>query len=96
MQNVTAHAAMYSQLKLRALARLNYLPSWWYLRDMACGLTKRQGWNLDDSEMQGLWQETVEWCRRLCTKMGVQDESGIGAERNRGGEVQEGVGKVES
>lgn len=96
MQNVTAHAAMYSQLKLRALAKMNYLPSWWYLRDMACDVMKRQGWNVDDSEMQQLWQGTVEWCRTVGLKMGIQDDSGTGVKQHGEYAGQESVAKVES
>ncbi|XPS92313.1 hypothetical protein M3J09_001712 [Ascochyta lentis] len=96
MRDVTAKVAMFSTLKLRALARLNYLPSWWYLREMACTVMMRQGWVVDDREMQELWRETVEWCGRVEVKMGVHSDS-AGASKHYGGDVaQEVVGKVES
>jgi hypothetical protein len=95
MQNVTKYSAMFSQLKLRALAKLNYLPSWWYLRDMACDIMKQQGWNVDDSEMQGVWLETVEWCVNLCAKWDVQNNGSSLAKQGKGAEVQEGVSKME-
>lgn len=84
MPDITAKAAMFSRIKLRALARLNYLPSWWFLRTIACDLMKRQGWNLDDREMQGLWEETVLWCGRVEAKVGVQDGGHAGPKRNGG------------
>ena len=93
MKDVTAKVAMFSQLKLRTLARLNYLPSWWYMREMACGVMQRQGWILNDSEMKTYWNETVEWCRRVEVKLGVQGE---GAAMKQEFSGQEGVGKVES
>lgn len=85
MKDITAKASMFSQLKLRTLARLNYLPSWWYLREMACSLMDRQGWLVDDRDMQSFWKETVEWCSRAEIKLGVQGGDKIGAPKGEGG-----------
>ena len=75
MKEITAKASMLPQLKLRALARLNYLPSWWFMREMGCGVMVRQGWLTDDNEMQSLWKGTLEWCKRVETKVGMQGDS---------------------
>ena len=96
MQDVTTKAAMFSQLKLRALAKLNYLPSWWFIREMACMVMKHQGWQLDDREMQILWQETVEWCKGMDMRMGVQHDGAAVVEQHGEDVVQQGLGKVES
>ena len=93
MNDVTAKASMFSQLKLRTLAKLNYLPSWWFMREMACGVMQRQSFNMDDREMQTLWKETVEWCARVEVRLGVQGEN---AAVKPGTAVQEEVGKVKS
>lgn len=81
MKEVTIKASMLPQIKLRALAKLNYLPSWWFLRDMACGIMARQKWLLDDSDMQTLWNSTLEWCRRVELKVGMQSD-GVGPPRH--------------
>ncbi|KZM26050.1 uncharacterized protein EKO05_0005851 [Ascochyta rabiei] len=96
MRDVTARSAMFSTLKLRALARLNYLPSWWHLREMACIVMMRMKWIIDDSEMQGLWMETVEWCGRVETKMGIHTDGAGVPKQHDEDDAQEGVGKVES
>jgi hypothetical protein len=66
---------MFSPLKLAALAKLNFLPSWWFFRDLigselptlikrddGNGEEKVLGWLIDDKEMQNTWKETVRWC----------------------------------
>ncbi|KAF2621637.1 hypothetical protein BU25DRAFT_482612 [Macroventuria anomochaeta] len=100
MKGITTKASMLPQLKLRALARLNYLPSWWFIREMACGVMARQGWLMDDSEMQGLWKETVEWCTRVEIKVGMQGDSAAATKQEerlvQAPTVRERVLKVES
>lgn len=96
MQDVTTKAAMFSQLKLRALAKLNYLPSWWFIREMACVVMKNQGWHLDDSEMEILWQETVEWCKRMDRRTSVQHDGVAVVEMHGNDVMQEGLGTMES
>jgi hypothetical protein len=64
MTDITMKAALFTPLKLRALARLNWLPSWWFLRGMAVTLMRQQGWLVDDSERMGEWTEAVEWCKK--------------------------------
>ncbi|KAH6633226.1 hypothetical protein C7974DRAFT_471421 [Boeremia exigua] len=74
MKDITAKASMFAQIKLRALAKLNYLPSWWLLREAACDFMKRQRWVVNDSNMQTLWKDTLEWCKRVETKLGMQND----------------------
>lgn len=74
MKQTTTKASMLPQIKLRALAKLNYLPSWWILRDMARMVMMRQGWLLEDREMQTLWNNTVEWSRKAEHKFGMQSD----------------------
>lgn len=75
MKEITMKAAMLPQSKLRALARLNYLPSWWYLRSLACENIQALNWPIDDSEMQTLWNDTLEWCKKVESKFGVQGDN---------------------
>lgn len=84
MTEVTMKAALFAPLKLRALARLNWLPSWWFLREMAVTLMKQQGWLVDDSERQGEWREAVEWCKKAETKC-FGAGAGTGAATQDGG-----------
>lgn len=79
MNDVTAKASMFSQLKLRTLAKLNYLPSWWFIREMAYSVMQSQEFNVDDREMQVYWKETLEWCSRVETRMGVQGDNTVKA-----------------
>lgn len=64
MTEITMKAALFTPLKLRALARLNWLPSWWFLREMAVALMRQLGWLVDDGERQGQWTEAVNWCKK--------------------------------
>lgn len=96
MREATAKAAMFSQLKLRALARLNYLPTWWFLRDMACSIMTRSGWLLNDNDMQNHWKETLTWCNKVEIKMGLQSDGGNASRRTGGGEGQDAGGEIES
>lgn len=91
MTEVTMKAALFAPLKLRALARLNWLPSWWLLREMAVTLMKQQGWLVDDSERQAEWRDAVDWCKKAETKcFGAGVGTGVGAAAQDGGlgEVQ--------
>lgn len=98
MNNVTMKAAMFPQLKLRALAKLNWLPSWWFLREMVLDVMARSAWLVDDSERQGEWKESVEWCKKVEMKLFGE----AAAVQNPGGgqvksdPVQESVGKVDT
>ena len=89
MADITMRAALYSPLKLRALARLNWLPSWWFLREMAISFMRQQGWLIDDSERQGEWTDAVDWCKKAETKcFGGGPGAGAGAGgATRGGEL---------
>ncbi len=74
MKDVTIKASMLPQIKLRALAKLNYLPSWWVLREISLNVMMRQGWLIADDEMQMLWMNTLDWCRRVEEKVGMQGD----------------------
>ena len=78
LQRACQYSAMYAPLKLAALAKLNFLPSWWFFRDLVVGglpeLVKgvdgmggekgdgKGGVVIDDGEMMGAWNEAVRWC----------------------------------
>ena len=68
MTDITMKAALFTPLKLRALARLNWLPSWWFLREMAVTLMRQQGWLVNDVERQREWEEAVDWCKKAEVK----------------------------
>ncbi|CAN9080453.1 unnamed protein product [Alternaria alternata] len=55
------YSAMFSPLKLAALAKLNFLPSWWFFREgVMKGLPEMVGERIvDDGEMQREWKEAV-------------------------------------
>ena len=72
MKDATAKGSMLPQLKLRALARLNYLPSWWYLRGVAREICEGRGLLIDDREMQAIFKEALEWCKKVEARTGMQ------------------------
>jgi hypothetical protein len=98
MDNVTMKTALFTTLKLRALSKLNWLPSWWFLREMALGVMERLGWLVDDSEREKEWKEAVSWCAKAEKKL-FGDSA---ATQNQGdsppnpGLMQESVKKVDS
>ncbi|KAH8636026.1 hypothetical protein IG631_07860 [Alternaria alternata] len=61
------YSAMFSPLKLAALAKLNFLPSWWFFREEVMkGLPGMVGERMvDDEEMQREWKEAVCWCMAI-------------------------------
>lgn len=75
MKDFTMKAAMLPSSKLRALARLNYLPSWWFLRTKACEIIAEAKWPIDDTEMQTLWNETLNWAKKVENKFGMQGDT---------------------
>lgn len=98
MDSVSTKAAMYHVLKLRALARLSWLPSWWHLRETALVIMARQGWLVDDSERQGELKESVEWCKKAEKKLFGDN---MAAQNSRGSQtkhdsVHESVGKADT
>ncbi|KAG9189087.1 hypothetical protein G6011_05955 [Alternaria panax] len=73
------YSAIFSPLKLAALAKLNFLPSWWFLRDCAVrGLPEVVGelWVIDDGEMQSAWKEAVVWCVGVLDSVNVKGAVG--------------------
>jgi hypothetical protein len=45
------YGAMMAEPKIRLLALLNLLPSWWFLRSEIATWLQKQGWAVDDSDM---------------------------------------------
>ncbi|KAI4647275.1 uncharacterized protein J4E79_010427 [Alternaria viburni] len=81
LQRACQYSAMFSPLKLAALAKLNFLPSWWFFRDLVVGglpelikgvdgkgEEKGCGVVIDDREMQGAWNEAVKWCDKVIAR----------------------------
>jgi hypothetical protein len=63
MVQTTMHCAMLPWSLLKTLARLNYLPSWWFLRELAKRQVRNQGWCMDDRMMESTWDEAAVWCQ---------------------------------
>lgn len=96
MKDATSKGSMLPQLKLRALARLNYLPSWWYLRGVARELCEHRGLLIDDREMQKIWDDTLAWCKRVEARTGMQgDNAAPKPEAREAPSAPEQVRKVE-
>ncbi|KAI4925300.1 hypothetical protein J4E85_007178 [Alternaria conjuncta] len=81
LQRACQYGAMFSPLKLAALAKLNFLPSWWFFRDLVVGglpelikgvdgkgEEKGLGVVIDDREMQGAWHEAIKWCGNVIAR----------------------------
>ncbi|KAF1829137.1 hypothetical protein BDW02DRAFT_182522 [Decorospora gaudefroyi] len=69
LQQACQYSAIFSPLKLAALAKLNFLPSWWYLRECAVaelhelvGREEGEEDKVDDGVMEDVWKRTVRWC----------------------------------
>jgi hypothetical protein len=96
MKDATSKGSMLPQLKLRALARLNYLPSWWYLRGVARELCEQRGLLIDDREMQKIWDDALAWCKRVEARTGMQgDNAAPKPEAREAPSAPEQVRKVE-
>ncbi|KAJ5062696.1 hypothetical protein J3E74DRAFT_404328 [Bipolaris maydis] len=80
LQRACQYGAMFSPLKLAALAKLNFLPSWWFFRDLAVKGLKHMGWNVVDNEMEETWEEALEWCIEVSRRKG----EGSKKEENQG------------
>ncbi|KAA8626053.1 hypothetical protein PtrV1_01733 [Pyrenophora tritici-repentis] len=76
---------MFTPLKLRILAKINFLPSWWFLREAVIngvrGLRvakvkvggEEEGvktWRVDDSEMSKVWGQARRFCEDVEVKLG--------------------------
>lgn len=64
-QEACQQSANFSYLKLQALANLNYLPSWWYYREIVVELMRIHNWVVDDRVMQTEWSHMVNRCEML-------------------------------
>ena len=65
LQEACQSCAMFPHTTLQVLANLNYLPSWWFFRDMAVKVMKIQSWAVDDRVMQREWSQMTAWCRKF-------------------------------
>lgn len=92
LERACQYSAMYAPLKLAALAKLNFLPSWWFFRDLVIGGLpglvggvggKEEGVVIDDREMQGAWNEAVKWCGNVIVKRERVDAP-VATEEERG------------
>lgn len=81
-QLASQYSALMSHVKLRALAKMSFLPTWWVMREEAkLGLTAH-GILIDDSRMDAAWNESFEWCRKALIRAGEVKEGGIDHEKN--------------
>jgi hypothetical protein len=54
------YSAMFNEHKLRALAILNYLPSWWFLREKFKQWLRKADVNIDDSTMEEVFKTAID------------------------------------
>lgn len=59
LNHANTYASMMNEVKLRALAKLNFLPSWWFLRDHFLSWLEATGRPVDDSIMRAHWKFAV-------------------------------------
>jgi hypothetical protein len=70
LDRACSYSALFSPLKLAALAKLNFLPSWWFFRDLAISALlggvkigdELAVPTIDDRVMQETWMASVKWC----------------------------------
>jgi hypothetical protein len=68
--NVAAkYAAMFSETKLRALALLNFMATWWFLRERVLVNLKYRWVNFDDTVMQSGIKDAVATVSELMSEM---------------------------
>ncbi|CBY00433.1 hypothetical protein IAQ61_011360 [Plenodomus lingam] len=88
LDQVCSYAAAMSHIQLATLAKLGYLPSWWYLRESVVVHMTRQQWIVDDTTMRSEWLTVLGWCRsnlpRAAPKPSVD---GVQGTRGENGEV---------
>ncbi|KAF2036504.1 hypothetical protein EK21DRAFT_105823 [Setomelanomma holmii] len=80
MNEVTKYAAVLSEVKLRALARLNFLPSWWVLREQVVAGFQRTGKLVDDTTMTMQWRNAGTYVMKIMDRTqrqrAVQEDKG--------------------
>ncbi|KAI8935166.1 hypothetical protein NX059_007759 [Plenodomus lindquistii] len=87
MDQVATYAAMMSTIKLAALAKMNYLPTWWFIREMTVRLLGAMKCSVDDGVMMREWAEKLEWVR-ACLPQHMPKRGGGGGEKEK--EEEEG------
>ncbi|KAF1936964.1 hypothetical protein EJ02DRAFT_515496 [Clathrospora elynae] len=87
LQSACQYSALFSPLKLAALAKLNYLPSWWFFRDMAVEEMNGRGWAVVDRGMEDVWGEACRWCVKVNEPRGdygamkIEQDDGSGSKQ---------------
>ena len=84
MDYATDVAANLGILPLQTLARLNFLPAWWILRNTAKQYLLHAGYIVDDRSMEMLYQETSLLYRPPQALQGPASHEAIHAPRRNG------------
>ncbi|CAO2655710.1 Nn.00g045130.m01.CDS01 [Neocucurbitaria sp. VM-36] len=67
LQQACSYSAMFSQLKLSTLAKLSFLPSWWFFREMVVKMLRSREEKtklvIDDQVMNAQWNAACSFCR---------------------------------
>ncbi|KAH7093199.1 hypothetical protein FB567DRAFT_575949 [Paraphoma chrysanthemicola] len=84
------YGAMLSEAKVRVLACMGFLPSWWFLREQfVLPAVKRFGRAVDDTQMDGWTAEAAKQTARMMARVERRGEKG------RVGEMEKENGDVE-
>ncbi|KAH7083091.1 hypothetical protein BKA63DRAFT_561278 [Paraphoma chrysanthemicola] len=84
------YGATLSEAKLRVLACMGFLPSWWFLREqLVLPAVKRFGRTIDDAQMDGWTEEAARQTVRIMARVERR------AEKGRGGGMEKDNGDVE-
>ncbi|EAT86418.2 hypothetical protein SNOG_06587 [Parastagonospora nodorum SN15] len=90
------YGAMIAEHKLRILACLNLLPSWFFLRSQILTWLQNQGWTIDDSDMHAQAADVTPHIQEIISR---QHRSAILAQQNQRNqqsqeaqEAQQGMG----
>jgi hypothetical protein len=73
---VQKYVILFDEVKLRALARLDLLPTWWFFRERVLDKLVNGGWTVDDGVMNKVlrpaWKECLKAVERRNSVLGVQ------------------------
>jgi hypothetical protein len=86
-------ASMMSEVKLRALARLNFLPSWWFMREQLVKVLQAEGRTIDDTCMSAQWQFATHGAQKVIEKGNRVRMMNQGPASTAQMEVEEGRGQ---
>jgi hypothetical protein len=80
--NVAAkYAVMFSETKLRALALLNFMATWWLLRERVVHYLGKMGVNINDTAMQSGIKDAVATVSEMMGKIMGKDDGTAGKEK---------------